>query len=221
MNEYFGKQDGAWKIQIAKTLEEATSAWKLVYREYLSFGFIDPNKNRTIYPSVINKNSLVLFSSIYHVCIATITCTVDNGEGSGLDDIFTEPMNDLKKDGKVMDISMFASVRGKTDLNSLSRDMIDFMRYSFSYAYNNDISTVVMGVNPSCLDFYCKIFNFKTIGDIKKYPKYNNIPVGLIYTKPYSINKIENSILRNALTEKVDKSFFNKRHIFDPSLLKD
>jgi len=210
-----GKQNDAWKLQTAKTLDEVTSAWRLVYREYLSFGFVNPNKNRMVSPLVINENSLVLFSSIYHICISTMTCTIDNGKGSGLDDIFPDIMNDLKKDGKIMDISMFASVRGKADLNSLSRDMIDFIRYSLSYALHNSVSTIVMGINPLCSEFYSKVFNFNVTNVIKKYHKYNNIPVELVYIKTDSINNIENKILRNVLTEKVDKSFFEDRYIMD------
>jgi len=215
VNDYFGKQDGAWKIQASKTLREATSAWELVYREYLSFGFVKSNKAKIVYPLITNKDSLVLFSSIYHICIATITCTIDNGKGSGLDHIFPKSLEDIKKDGKVMDISMFASVRGKADLSSLSRDMIDFMRYSFSYAFHNNIKTVVMGVNPLYSNFYSKIFNFSLTKEVRKYPKYNNMPIELIYINPNEIYNIKNSILRNALTEKIDEDFFKDRHIFE------
>ena len=160
-------------IKIAETLDELSQAFKLIYAEYNSQGYIStPHPKQMLYGvyNFLPKTCVFIFQS-YKDVISTISYTPDTKLfGVPMDSLYKNELDELRIQGrKIVEIGSLAterSVRGKNVVMYLYKAVIN-------YAFLTKVSDLCLMVNPKHVRFYSDIMLCEQLGDEKFYDAVN------------------------------------------------
>jgi hypothetical protein len=167
-------------FRVAESLEQALSAWRMVYMAYRRAGLIGPNPHRVhTAPQACGEHAAVIAACIGPVTVSTLTALADNPQGLPLDRVYGMELESLRRDGRVlMEVGLFADRRKQ--LNRTAEALFQLMRYAFYYGLRTKVTDFVIGVHPRHARFYTRAFGFETMGSARTYPAVNNRPVVLL-----------------------------------------
>lgn len=174
---------------VARTLEDVTTAWQLVYRSYRQTNLIAPNPVglHTLAP-VIGPQTMVACGRIGDALASTLSSYTDGPAGLPLDAVYADELAQLRHSGRrLSEIGLLADRRANPSrtLNSL----FDLMRFGVLYGIHCGMDDVVIGVHPRHAPFYQRLIGFEVAGPEKSYATVNDHPVVLLRldlrTTPY------------------------------------
>ncbi len=200
------------QYKVASTLNEVTSAWNIVYKQYLAHSLIDPNPYSVFtFPEYVYNDSVVIVGEADNTPICSVSGILDGAAGLPLDKYYKKELNKLRKNGgKLIEIGLLADIREYNNLNSIIELMSAVGKFG---VFSNHIDYVV-GVHPRRVEFFKRLFGFQVIGDIKKYDKLNVAPVILLFASGSDIEAMRHKVSQDILNSPLDFRF-HKRYRFD------
>ncbi len=189
-----------WGFQTAKSLPQVVKAWRLVYHVYLESGYITPNpyKIHTV-PQAVQPATAVFLEQTGPCEGSTLSAILDGPKGLPLDHVYGDELDKLRNRGRrllefglLADTSVICDDEGLPTRkhNPLSArypmvarmgdTLANVFRHAFWYAMCNDVTDIVIGVNPKHAPFYQRVAGFRRIARNKTYSLVNNAPVTLL-----------------------------------------
>lgn len=169
---------------VARTLDEVTEAWRLVYGSYRRKKLIDPNPLQ-IHTSVpaSGPQATVFVGRIGPLAVTTLTAIRDSTVSLPLDRVYSEELNALRAQGRqLMEVSLFADRR--EDLARTADALLQLMRYVWEWGRLTGVTDFVIGVHPRHARFYSKAFGFEQVSNERTYAAVNNHPVVMLRGEP-------------------------------------
>lgn len=211
-------------FRVARSLEEVTEAWRLLYRAYLQAGFITPNPQRLhTAPQSVGPHAAVVLASIGEVTVSTITAIRDSERGLPLDSVYAAELDVMRqRGGKLLEIGLFGDRREIIgDPDRTFNAVFELMRFTFFFGYHHGVTDFLCGIPPRRARLYGRAFGFKPVGEIKSYATVDDNPVQLMHsTLDYTLaNKDRHRALAYFFERPVPADAFADRFDFDPAAL--
>ena len=168
----------------ARTLDEVTEAWRLVYGSYRRKKLIGPNPFQ-IHTSVpaTGPQATVFLGRIGPLTVTTLTAIRDSAAALPLDRVYAQELRALRDQGRqLMEVSLFADRR--EDMARTADALLQLMRYVWEWGRISGVTDFVIGVHPRHARFYSRAFGFEQITDERTYPAVNNHPVVMLRGEP-------------------------------------
>ena len=160
-------------IKIAENRDEFSQAFGLVYKEYLSSGYISEPKTTEILYNIYHllPETAVFVAKSYLTVVSTLTQIFDSDLfGLPMDSLYRKELDSLRDTNrKIVEITALAtqkSFRWKNIFMFLCKAMLWHAKY---YGVND----LCITVNPKHVRFYKTIFLFEQFGPEKHYPSVN------------------------------------------------
>ena len=167
-------------VQVAQTLQQVESAWRLVHDTYATLGLINPNEHQIhTVPEAVHPMSAVLTHEVNQQTRATMTIMPDGRAGLPLDCIYPAEIAKLRSTGRrLVEIGLLADT--STRQSNSASVIIEMMRHAFWFAWLHK-ADIVIGVHPKHAGFYRRYFGFETMGEESTHPTVNHWPVVPLY----------------------------------------
>ena len=165
---------------VARSIEDALDAWRLVYLSYQRDELIDPNPFgiHTIQQAVGPKTAIAL-ARFGNLAVSTLSAYADGPLGLPLDTVYHAEIEAIRRAGRVaMEVGLLADRREQVSRSVES--LFELMRFAFYFAVDISAHDVVIGVHPRHAPFYMRLFAFEQIGALKSYPTVKDRPVVLL-----------------------------------------
>lgn len=191
-------------VCVASRVQDVLNAWRLVYKVYRTTGLIHPNEYElhTATRSV-STGTAVFYAQDDHtdaqqvsdlvnadVPLTTLTAVLDNSAGLPLDSVYSDELNRLRDQGRVLiECGQFAHRRQLADagqrnearlLLKVESSLRELMRHAFHYGEVHGANDFLIGVHPRHARFYCRAFGFAPMGEQRHYALVNDHPVQLM-----------------------------------------
>ncbi|MEQ9461214.1 MAG: hypothetical protein RIG82_09710 [Phycisphaeraceae bacterium] len=168
-------------FDVARSVDQAAEAWKLVYNAYRRAGLIPENPQELhLVPQAINERTLVTLGRIHNVTVSTMSVYIDGPEGLPVESVYADELNRLRDEGRTLvELGLFADRREHL-FRSIDA-ILELMRFCTHYAVNEGAVDAVVGVNPRHVPFYTRLLGFEVIGETKSYATVNDFPVVLLH----------------------------------------
>ena len=160
-------------IKSAENRDEFSQAFGLVYKEYLSSGYIPEPKTTEILYNIYHllPETTVFIAKSYLTVVSTLTQIFDSDLfGLPMDLLYRKELDSLReKDRKIAEITGLAtqkSFRWKNIFMYLCKAMLWHARY-------HGVNDLCITVNPKHVRFYKNIFLFEQFGPEKHYSSVN------------------------------------------------
>ena len=165
---------------VAKSLEDAQGAWRLVYRAYLRTGLIAPNHLRIhTLPHAVGDGTMVVLGRIGPVTVSTLSTYLDGEHGLPLDSVYRKELDARREAGrKLVETGLFADRRAK--LTRSADSLFELMRFAFYFARVRGADDLIIGVHPRHAPFYRRFLGFEVCGEERNYSVVNDNPVVLL-----------------------------------------
>jgi hypothetical protein len=165
--------------KVARTFEEVTDAWCVVYKQYLDSSLILPNELSIFtFPEYISNNSAVIMGTKMGHSVCTVSAVLDSERGLPLDHYYGEELNMLRGEGrKLIEIGLLADSRKKGNFSDITGLMSCIARFGVF----SDHHDFVIGVHPRRMPFFNQVFGFKQVGEVRDYGKLKTAPVALLH----------------------------------------
>lgn len=212
-----------FEVQMARTLEEATEAWQLLYMVYRRAGYIDENpfEIHTV-PQAIGPHALVVMARQDGVPISTISAIGDGPLGLPLDTVYAEELRQWRKPGRyLLEIGLLGDWRDSTE--NASSPVFELMRWAFHFGLAQGVTDYLCGIPPRRARLYTRLFGFQAVGELRSYSTVKDAPVVLMHAdtewsvKNCAILRAINYFMKNPLPP----STFEDRCRFDPTEMAD
>lgn len=168
------------ETDLVRRLDELVSAWGLVYRSYVSAGFIreNPFGIHTVRYAVRPDSAVMVLREESRIC-ATVTAMGDVGDGSlALDRVFPTELRQLRREGgKLMELGLFAHEAGGTRRTA---GIVEMLRSAFCHGASLGYTDIICGVAPHHARFYGVMCGFEPYGPEKFYDGLHDAPVVLL-----------------------------------------
>lgn len=168
-----GMPDSGLTFHVARSLEQVTAAWKLVYYRYHENGLIDDN-DFAIHctPFAVQHRSVIIYGAKSGEVASTITVMNDTDAGLPLDGVYPNELNELRRQGhRLLEVGLLADRR--SSMRRFIVAMHHLMRYPYFWGKHLDMD-ILCGVHPHHADFYKKQLGFEQIGPVKQYATVND-----------------------------------------------
>ncbi len=189
------------EYRVARTRQELTDVYRIVYKEYIKQGYINPNPSQMHYSmhNLIPQTTTFVALADGKV-ITTATVIPDSPLGIPMDELYKAEVDTLR-DKKICEISMLAnsSELFKDEvslmLNAkklflvfyLFKHMLDYVREYLHLDY------ICIAINPKHKATYESLF-FKDLGGLKNYDKVNGAPA---IAKVLNVHTVEEECAKN------------------------
>jgi len=167
-------------IDVAGSIEEVVTAWRLVYKSYIRAGLIHPNTARIhTVKQAIGLNTAVICGRLGGLTISTLTSYLDGPDGLPLDSTYPDELRALRDQGKVLlELGLFADRR--EHLHRSVEAMLELMRFGTYFGVHVGATHGIIGVHPRHVAFYTRLLAFDVIGPERTYSVVNERPVVLL-----------------------------------------
>lgn len=207
-------------IKIAETKTELSQAFKIVYKEYFSSGYVkDEHPSEMLYDiySLLPTTSVFVFKSFTDV-LSTMSLYDDNDHlGLPLDALYKDKVDELRGQGRrVAEIGALATPKRRRSLGI----MIYLSKAVFNYLKINHVNDVCITVNPKHTRFYRDILLFKDFGEERTYGKVGAPAVLLRVDFDEYAEKLDEIYGENEFDTDLS-AFFSKvnNRILDPNII--
>lgn len=217
----FASSAAGLRQDVARTLGEVLTAWRLVYAAFLRSGLIapDPSEIFTV-RQALNPHTAVILGTIGPLTVTTITAVVDRGQGLPMDQVFTSELSPLRKAGRtLMQVGMFADRRQL--LSRCDEALFDLMRMAYYFGRHNSVTDLVVCVSPDHAPFYSRAFGLEYASDMRPHPGLNHTPVVMLRgsLQPDGQMQLTSPAMRYFADNPVSPEVFAGRFLFEPQQL--
>ncbi len=206
--------------EVAETLEQVESAWRLVYGQYRSAELVDANAFE-LYTNrhAVHPDTHVVIGSFEGAPRSTLSWYHDREGGLPLDEIYQKQLQVLReKGGRLFEVGLlaerrFEGARGAEALFAL-------MRFPVLYGLHAQ-RQLTIGVHPRHARFYSRRLGFDVIGPERVHPKVRHAPVVLLYLDPaekFALNPLPRG-LAHFKRNPVPPEVFDRHYRFDDTAL--
>jgi len=210
--------------KVAKTFEEVTDAWCVVYKQYLASSLILPNELSIFtFPEYISNNSAVIMGTKMGHTVCTVSAVLDSERKLPLDHYYGEDLNRMRSEGrKLVEIGLLADSRGAGNFSNITGLMSVIARFGVF----SDHHDFVIGVHPRRMQFFNQVFGFTQAGEIRDYGKLKTAPVVLLHANGLALQdetfQLNKTIYSDTLAEEFGQRFqFNPGNYIDASEFSD
>lgn len=158
-------------------MDQVQAAWGLVYSRYSENGLIDNNPFAIhTTPQAVGPHACVICETVGEPIVSTLTAMADNPAGLPLDSVYAEPLNGLRRQGRVLiEVGLLADRR--RTIRRTARTLFDMMRWIAYYTLYADCTDIVIGVHPHHAGFYMRCFGFEVFAEPTSYALVKDNPV--------------------------------------------
>lgn len=171
---------------IARTKEELYQAYSLVYKEYISRGYIPKYYKSKIRLSIYNAlpSTTTFVAKDKNKVVATVTLIPDSPIGLPMDKIYKKELDSLRKRGhrlsEVSQLSIDSRFFPKKWFSMFNFSKLMFIFHLFKLVFDyvefkTDIDEICIAVNPKHQYLYKFLF-FEKLGCLKYYGSVNKAP---------------------------------------------
>lgn len=210
--------------KVAKSFEEVTEAWCVVYKQYLASSLILPNELSIFtFPEYISNNSAVIMGTKMNHTVCTVSAVLDSERGLPLDHYYADALNVLRGEGKkLIEIGLLADSRGTGNFNNITGLMSCIARFGV-FSEHHDF---VIGVHPRRMQFFNQVFGFSQVGEIKDYGKLKTAPVVLLHANGLALQgetfELNKTIYNDPMALEFEQRFqFNPGNYIDSTEFSD
>jgi hypothetical protein len=200
-----GKKLGAadLEVRIARGRQDMLSACRLVYRCYLSRGYIRPNRYGLVYRKSYGlPTSRTIVAVDRSRVIGTLSVVGDGGLGLQIDATYGAETQALRDQGRRL-----AEITGLAiEPSSSQRDIGVFAglaRLMFQYAERSGRTDLVLAINPRHKPFYVRWFHVDLLGPTR--------PHRLVCNNPAVGCRIDMQTVKQSVNQELLDWFVNRR----------
>ncbi len=163
------------RVELALQQEDMLAAYKLLYNQYLSYGYMSENTNN-VRASLWNTlpETYTVVAKKQGKVVGTVTYIVDSEQGLPMDEFASEALGDLRKKKRILcEVSGLAIEKKQAN----SQTLMDMFQYGLVLMRHFIGATdYVITVNPRHEKFYKRLLCFKQIASPKSCHHVNNAP---------------------------------------------
>jgi hypothetical protein len=214
----FPETDSPIDVRPARSFEELTAAYGLVYRCYLGRGYITPHESRLRLTLFNFLPDAITFVGVYQdAVVATLSLLPDSTAGLPMDEIYHDELEQLRTEGRrASEVTMLADRR--VEIRRTLPMLLHLMKLVLDYAmYVLRATDLCITINPRHNDFYERYLLFTELGGLRSYPTVRNNPA---LAKRLDLTTVEERcqthqlLMRLFFEQRTPDAFFEKRHRF-------
>jgi hypothetical protein len=161
----------------AQNTDQLIQSYQLVYKNYLRCEYIEahPSQMRyTVYNALPTTATFV--ARLDGSVVTTATVVLDSPLGLPLEAIYGQEIAAMRADGaRICEVTMLAD-RRRAGMRTIPA-ILRLFKMMFNYASGiEDITDIVITVNPSHEAFYTRYLPFQELGTLRYYPSVRNAP---------------------------------------------
>lgn len=171
--KYFYGRENEYEVVIANNMDQRSQAWKLVCDNYKEKGYADSGEEFWYGQFDVHPDTITFLTFKNDEPIATMTMVFDTELGLPADNLFSNEINKMRKNGKhcFEIISLACNCIGMKESAEVLMHMFMLANIAAQHKYN--ATDWIITVNPRHVEYYKKIMFFETVGKPKRYGKVN------------------------------------------------
>lgn len=160
-----------FKTKIADNFSEWIGSFRLLYKEYLSAGYVNKQTPSRILFKInhLLPETVVFVTNIFQTPVSTLTQFFDDPQfGLPSDSVYRPELDSLRSDGRVISELGSLAIQKNFRWQNL---FLQKYRAMYWYSRKRKINDLCIAVNPKHVAYYKTVFLFETFGALKFYPR--------------------------------------------------